>query len=64
MTIDRLEEELKSGKLNSIYLLYGTETFIIESCIAKIKKIFGEKIEGINYIKIDDTNINELIFDI
>lgn len=42
MTIVELEKELKENKLNSIYLLFGEETFLLESSFKKIKKLFGE----------------------
>lgn len=61
MTVDELESNLKKGNLSSIYLLYGPETFLLESNLKKIKKLFGEAVNGINYIKIDETNINEII---
>ena len=64
MTVVELEKELKENKLNSIYLLFGEEIFLLESSLKKIKKIFGEILKGINYIQIDDTNIEELIPDI
>ena len=64
MTVVELEKELKENKLNSIYLLFGEETFLLASSLKKIKKIFGEILPGINYIQIDDTNIEELIPDI
>lgn len=64
VTIENLENELKQGKLNSIYLLYGEETFLLESCLKKIKSNFGSIVSGINYIKIDANNINSLISDI
>jgi len=63
LTIENLEKELKEGKLNSIYLLYGEETFLLESCIKKIKNNFGKLVSGINYIKIDSNNINLLVSD-
>ena len=62
-TIDNLEKDLKTGNLNCIYLLYGEETFLLETCLKKIKTNFGELVSGINYIKIDETNINSLISD-
>ena len=31
MTIENLEKELKENKLNSLYLLYGEELFLLES---------------------------------
>lgn len=64
MTLDVLEKQLKEEKLNSIYLLYGEEIFLLESIVKKIKKQFGEMIPGINYIQIDETNVEELISDL
>jgi len=61
MTIEQLEKELNQNKLNSIYLLYGEDTFLLENSLKKIKKNFGELILGINYIIIDETNIEEII---
>ena len=61
---EELEKELKQGKLNSIYLLYGPERYLLENSLKKIKNIFGELISGINYIRIDDTNVNSLISDL
>ena len=64
MTTENLDKELKSGLLNGIYLLYGEETYFLENSVNKIKKIFGELINGINYIVIDEKNINQLISNI
>ena len=64
LSIENLEKQLKSGKLESIYLLYGEEIFLLETSLKKIKKLFGEIVKGINFITIDDTNCNELISDI
>ncbi len=64
LSIENLEKELKNGKLQSLYLLYGEELFLLESSLKKIKTLFGECIKGINYITIDETNCNELIADI
>ena len=61
MTYDTLERELHSGKINSLYLLYGNESFLIENIIKKIKKNFGELALGINYIIINENSINNLI---
>ena len=44
MLQEKLEQELKEDKLNSIYLLYGEEVFLLETAVKKIKKLFGEKI--------------------
>ena len=64
ITIENLEKELKQGKLGSIYLLYGEETFLLENCLKKIKNIFGERKAGINEIKLDESNVNGIISDI
>ena len=48
-------------KLAPIYVLYGEEIFLLENCLKKIKKNFGETANGINYIQIDETNLNTLI---
>ena len=64
MRIQELEKELKENKINSLYLFYGEEQFLLDSCVKKIKRLFGEMIQGINFIQIDETNINELISDI
>ncbi len=48
----------------STYLFYGEETYLLEARVKKIKKNFGELIQGINYIQIDDTNADELISDL
>ncbi len=64
MKVEDLEKDLKQGNLHGIYLLYGEERFLLESSLKMIKKLFGEKILGINYIKLDDTNINEIIDDV
>ena len=64
MTIENLEKELTQKKLNSLYLLYGEELFLLESNLKKIKSLFGECIKGINYILLDEQNIQEIIEDI
>ena len=48
----------------AIYLFYGEETYLLENKVRKIKKDFGEQVKGINYIQIDDTNVEELIADL
>ena len=63
-SIESLENELKNNKLHSLYLLYGEELFLIETQVKKIKKLFGPTTKGINFISIDDTNVQELISDI
>ena len=48
----------------SIKLLYGEERYLLEARLKKIKKEFGNLVKGINYIQIDETNVQELISDI
>lgn len=64
MTPDKLEQELKQGKLNSLYLFYGKEEYLLETTVKKIKKLFGNMLLGINYIQIDDTNTDSIISEI
>ena len=42
MTVVELEKELKSNILEGVYLMYGEETFLLESSLKKMKKLFGE----------------------
>jgi len=53
--------DLEEQKLSSIYLLHGKETYLLENALKKIKKTFGELHDGLNYIKIDNTNTAMLI---
>lgn len=64
LAIENLEKELNGKKLNSLYLLYGEELFLLESNLKKIKLLFGECIKGINYVLIDEQNVSEIISDI
>ena len=62
--VEELEKQLNQGIIQGMYLLYGKETFLLEQQLKKIKKNFGELIKGINYIVIDENNIQELISNI
>ncbi len=64
VALDKLEKDLQQGNLKSLYLLYGEEHYLIDTCLKKIRKLFGECIKGINYIAIDETNYKEMIQDI
>ena len=64
MTYDVLEKELNGGKLDSLYLFYGEERFLLDNSLKKVKKIFGEMLQGINYIILDETLIDDLIYNI
>jgi len=61
---DNLEKQLNIDELKPIYLLYGNEKYLIDSSIKKIKKKFGEIVQGINFVIIDETNVNDLIFNL
>lgn len=61
MTIEQLEKKIQKQEIDSLYLFYGEETYLLENMIKKIKKIFGEVIPGINAITVDDTNLETLI---
>lgn len=61
---EKLEMELNNGNLNSVYLLYGNEKYLIDLILKKIKKQFGELLQGINYVVMDETNVKDLIFNI
>lgn len=45
----------------AVYLFYGEETYLLETKVKKIKKEFPQLILGINFIQIDDTNVEHLI---
>ena len=38
MTIQELEKELKSNILEGIYLMYGEETFLLESSLKRYRR--------------------------
>ncbi|MBR3132719.1 MAG: DNA polymerase III subunit delta [Clostridia bacterium] len=61
MSYETLEKELNEKKLESIYLFWGNDKFLLDEAVKKIKKIFGELQLGINYILIDDSNLNDII---
>ena len=63
LTYDALDKNIAT-ELKPLYLLYGEEQYLIDTCVNKIKKKFGERVLGINYILIDETNIDSLISDI
>ena len=62
--VEELEKQLNQNQLSELYLLYGKEKFLLDQQVRKMKKLFGELVKGINYVLIDDTNINELIANI
>ena len=44
-----------------IYLLYGEDEYLKNNFLKKLKKEFGEIVNGINYISIGEENIREII---
>ena len=64
MEVNLLEKRLKEEKIDSLYLLYGEERFLLENCLNKIKKIFGDRVNGINYISLDNLTVSNIITDI
>lgn len=64
LKVEDLEKQLNQNQVQGIYLLYGEESYLLEQQLKKIKKLFGETVKGINYILIDENNIQELISDI
>lgn len=59
--IEELEKSLKENKISSLYLLYGKEKYLLETCVKKIKNVFGQCLKGINYINLDSETIQNLI---
>lgn len=59
--LEELEKKIKTEELNAIYLFYGEETYLLETIVKKLKTRFGELVPGINYISLDDTNIQNII---
>ena len=62
--LEVLEKNINTNDLGAMYLLYGNEKYLIDNIVKKIKKKFGELVQGINYVLIDDTNVKDLIFNI
>lgn len=63
LTYDSLIKNINE-RLSPLYLLYGEEQYLIETAVNKIKKKFGELLLGINYIVLDETNVDNIISDI
>ena len=64
LKVEELEKQLNQGEAKGILLLYGEDTYLLEQQLKKIKKNFGELVKGINYILIDENNVQELIADV
>ena len=64
MTTSELEKQIKTGCIYGVYLFYGENKFEMDSTLKKIKKTFGQLIQGINYISIYENNIENLLSEI
>lgn len=62
--IKDLEKDIQSKNIHGIYVFYGEEKYMQQEYLKKIKKIFGETSLGINYIILDENNIDSLISNI
>ena len=47
-----------------VYLIYGTDNFLKDQYLRKLKKSFGDLQLGINFIQVDDSNVDKIISDI
>ena len=47
--------------MNGLELIYGENTYLIEKEIKNIKKKFGEIVQGINYVVIEQNNLENII---
>ena len=59
MTIENLEKELKDGNLDSLYLLYGEEIYLLETVIKK--KSSGQIGRDPSLATIDDVSYRPFI---
>lgn len=60
LNYDALEKDIAT-EIKPLYLIYGEEQYLVQTAINKIKKTFGERILGINYIQVDESNVESLI---
>lgn len=49
ISIENLEKELKNNHLNSMYLLYGEELFLLETSLKKIKNFIWRMYKGYKF---------------
>lgn len=59
--IEEIEKNIKSNNISCLYLFYGKEKYLIDSCTKKIKNTFGECLKGINYISIDAETTSKIV---
>lgn len=63
--MDKKLDSLLSDKniYGKVFLFFGDNKYYRELYISKIKRIFGDLVLGINYIKLSDTNALNLIYE-
>ena len=61
---EQLEKELKQNNPETIFLLFGEETYLIENSLKTIKKNYGETINGINSVTLYENSVANLIQEI
>lgn len=61
---EQLEKEIKQNNPETIFLLFGEETYLLENSLKRIKKNFGETISGINFVTLYENNVENLIQEI
>lgn len=59
--MENISDNEKVSNLDSLYLFYGLEKYLIEEAVKKIKKSFEKLQKGINYIEISENNIIDII---
>lgn len=59
--MENISDNEKVSNLDSLYLFYGPEKYLIEEAVKKIKKSFEKLQKGINYIEISENNIIDII---
>ena len=50
--------------MDNLRLIYGENTYLIEREIKAVKKQFGEIVQGINYVAIEQNTLENLIAEI
>ena len=61
---EQLEKEIKQNNPETIFLLFGEETYLLEISLKRIKKNFGETISGINFVTLYENNVENLVQEI
>lgn len=56
MSLEKLENKIKSGKVSGVFLLTGEENYDIRKYVEKIKKTFSNLELGVNFFNIDKSN--------